>query len=425
MKSPTGNLYSYLRAALSYSRVFFSLAGLYGLFQTLRLFKLFFNAREKHSPINERIVSLARQLGTGEFVDGSSASPGTLYHDYALPEIQLKVHRKNSISRLSFLKKHLPVYKARVLDIGCGPGSISLGLALLGAAKVTGVDHDRTAIELAKAVAEKYDVKNTEFHACELADFDFPQADIVIWLSQWMWIVKQQGLEQGKDLLFEVSKKTGARVMAFESAADEGKAAIKGTTQKDIEQFLRSCTPFTSINNIGPFEDKWRKPGKERMVFICAKPELTWPGKEAVITRIDRKTVLKKYEPQRIWAKELEAQCLRRLAPFPYFPRLLEAGEDWIKMEWAGNRVTQSSELAQLDEIVQILASNGIVHRDICPENLLYRDGKLFLIDFGWAILDGKEPPATPGKNLGRGFYESGKWDDAMAAKKVRAVFEK
>lgn len=425
MKSLSRYLYSYVRAIFNFARNFRDLAELYGFSRTLRLFKSDRDSRNKHPLINERIISLASRIGSGEYIDGSSTKLGMLYHDYALPETQLKAHRTNSISRLLLLKKHLPIYKARILDIGCGPGGISLGLALLGALKVTGVDHDKTAIELAIAIAEKYKIDNAEFYTSSLADFNISEADIIVWLSQWMWIVKQKGLEYGKDMLFEIPRKTGAHFMAFESAADDGKAAIKRSTQSDIENFLRLCTPFTIIRNIGPFKDEWRKPGQERLVFICSHPQFAWRGKEATITRIDRVTVVKEYEPQRLWAKNLEALCLRRLEPFPHFPRLLDVGENWIKMEWAGNHVNKPSELEQLDEIVKILSSVGIVHRDICPENLLYRDGQLFLIDFGWAIVDDKEPPATPGKGLGRGFYEFGVWDDALAAKKLRAWFEK
>ena len=132
----------------------------------------------------------------------------------------------------------------------------------------------------------------------------------------------------------------------------------------------------------------------------------------------------KRYKREYTWTRDIEIRCLRRLESFPHFPRLLDSGGDWIKIEWVGNRVTKRSQLDQLDEIVRILSRSGIVHRDIIPSNLLFKDEQLFLVDFGWAIVDGKEPPVKAPEGLAKGFYTYGEWDDARAAKKVCAMFD-
>ena len=426
------NLYSLLRDSCSGLRTILhrirnlrDLVTLYGFRRTFHLYRMDRASWRRCSLINERINSLVSQMARGEYIDGSATRCGWLYHDYALPETRLKAHRRETSGRLLLLKKHLPIYKARILDIGCSSGGIALGLALLGALKVVGVDHDQTAIRVGIAIAEKYEIHNVEFRVSPLSKFEVPEVDVIIWLSQWMWVVKQHGLEYAKDLLFEIPRQSGASVMIFESAADDGKAAIPGTTQSDIEDFLHSWTPFSLIRSIGSFDDKWRPPSQERIVFACSEPRFTWQGKEATITRIDSRTIVKEFEPQRLWAKDWETRCLQRLDRFPHFPKLLDVGRNSIKMEWAGNRVTKPSQLDQLSEIVRILSKSGIVHRDICPENLLYREGQLFLVDFGWAIVDGEEPPATPAEGLGRGFYTFGEWNDARAAERVCAWFEK
>jgi len=405
---------------------FSGLFRLFGFLKTFQFYKLDYISWKRNSLINRRISALVNQMACDQYIGGSAVNPGWLYHDYALPERKLIAHRKNTINRLLFLKKCLPLYKAIILDIGCSSGGISLGLASLGASKVIGIDYDKNAISIAKVIAKKYDIDNAEFFLSSLENFDIPEVDIVIWLSQWMWTVKKYGLEYGKDLLFDVSSRSKAEIMVFESAAAcDGLAAIPDITQSDIENFLRLCTPYTLIENKGPFKDGWRLGGAERMVFICSKRQpIRWDGYQSIVTRTGRNTILKQYKPECIWAKDMEVRCLRRLEPFLYFSKLLDSGEDWIKMEWCGNKVTKRSQLSQLDEILKILSKTGIIHRDINLNNLLFKEGQLFLVDFGWAIVDGKEPPVKAPKGLGLGFYTYGEWDDASAAKKVFAMFD-
>jgi SAM-dependent methyltransferase len=358
-------------------------------------------------------------------VEGSATRTGWLYHDYALPERHRNVHRSNTTARLEFLSRHRPIAGLSVLDIGCSTGGLSLGLAALGARHVVGIDHDGVAISVARAVAEKYGLNQTEFLQGPLPGTPLPQADLILWLSQWMWSVKQHGLEAGKRLLFQLPAETGASVMIFESAAEDGKAAIAGCTQDDIARFLREWSPFTVVSDLGAFQDGWRLSGKERIVYECAEPRLEWQGKQALIRRVSAEAVVKTYRPEARWARVNETACLRRLAGHPNVPRLLDEGEDWLMIEWAGPRATAAAPLHQLDDIVSGLRTAGVVHRDLNPLNLHCRDGQLFLIDFEWAIIDGRMPPATPKLGLGRGFYAEAMWDDAMAASRVRAWFEK
>lgn len=51
-----------------------------------------------------------------------------------------------------------------LLDVGCGPGTITLGLAqAVAPGHVTGIDHDRTHIEAARALAAERGVTNVTF----------------------------------------------------------------------------------------------------------------------------------------------------------------------------------------------------------------------------------------------------------------------
>jgi putative methylase len=57
-----------------------------------------------------------------------------------------------------------------VLDLGCGSGRLAIGAALVGAAKVVGIDVDEGSIKLAKENAEAADV-DVEFVLGDIADF--------------------------------------------------------------------------------------------------------------------------------------------------------------------------------------------------------------------------------------------------------------
>ena len=417
--------YSILRNRMHGFVRFFQMAALYGVKTTVGLYRIRRRCRKRNSLINRRLLHLANSMADENLIAGSATKKGWLYHDFPLPENDFLSHRKNSLTRIRKISRRVPIYRSRVLDLGCSSGGISIGMALLGASKVIGVDYDSNAVALAKAAAEKYAINNVEFNFSRAEAFDIPQVDVIVWLSNWMWIVQQHGMEAALDLLFDIPRKAQAQFMVFESAADDGKAAIRGTTQTDIEHFLRSSTPYTRIENIGAFKDAWRRLGQERMVFVCSEPRIQWQGKGAVILRNDRFTVTKTYEPQYLWARDLESECLQRLAGYPHFPNIIDEGDCWIKMQWAGNPVRELSQVKQLGDIVAILSKERIIHRDICLENLLFRDDQLYLIDFGWAIVDGQEPPMQPKKGLGRGFYTPGDWDDARAAEKITAYFKR
>ena len=62
----------------------------------------------------------------------------------------------------------------RVLDFGCGPGNISVGLAKAAApGELHGVDMEESQIELARAVAAAYGRDNTIFHAGDVTNMPF------------------------------------------------------------------------------------------------------------------------------------------------------------------------------------------------------------------------------------------------------------
>jgi SAM-dependent methyltransferase len=400
--------------------MFFRLLKLYGLGVTMKLYRTAIRCWWNKAPVNDRIRSLAAKMGEDRKA-GSSDAVGWLYHDYALPEHSLRAHRKNTDKRLGMLKKKVMIRGSSVLDIGCSSGGMTTGMALLGASRAAGVDYDATAIAIAQAVSEKYGITNTQFTAADLMTYDVPQADIILWLSHWMWMVQALGLDAARDLLFTIPQRAQTSVMVFESGAGDKSAPIKGTNQKSILEFLRGWSPFRTIENCGPFPDGWSEQGEEpRNVYICRNSQSTFTdGYQSIAKRIDARTLRKTYKEKFGWAKDWELEILKKLEGNPHFPKILGQGDDYLDLEWRGFNATKEDDLSQLNDIVKSLASAGIVHRDIRPGNLLWQEGNLTLIDFGWAWIDGRKPPIDAPEYLGNGFYENNDWDDAKAAEKV------
>jgi SAM-dependent methyltransferase len=65
----------------------------------------------------------------------------------------------------------------RVLDLGCGPGSITLGLAQV-AGEVIGIDVDESEFTDARAYAAEHGIDNVEFREGSIYELDVPDASI-------------------------------------------------------------------------------------------------------------------------------------------------------------------------------------------------------------------------------------------------------
>lgn len=57
-----------------------------------------------------------------------------------------------------------------ILDAGCGPGVLSIGAALLGAASVMSVDIDGPALEVYKENLEEMEITNVDALQCDFLD---------------------------------------------------------------------------------------------------------------------------------------------------------------------------------------------------------------------------------------------------------------
>ena len=83
------------------------------------------------------------------------------------------LHRRNAETHAAHLLPHLKS-GARMLDLGCGPGTISVGLAkVIEPGELHGIDMEESQIMIAKASAADGGHKNATFHVGDATDLPF------------------------------------------------------------------------------------------------------------------------------------------------------------------------------------------------------------------------------------------------------------
>lgn len=105
----------------------------------------------------------------------SSATP-----DYSMgfgEEIIAHQMRHRAQTNAAYLLPYLKPGQ-RVLDFGCGPGAISMGLAeaVAPGGEMHGIDMEESQIESARAMAKEHGVANATFHVGDVTDLPFADA---------------------------------------------------------------------------------------------------------------------------------------------------------------------------------------------------------------------------------------------------------
>ncbi|WP_110032941.1 hypothetical protein [Hoeflea marina] len=103
---------------------------------------------------------------------------------------------------------------------------------------------------------------------------------------------------------------------------------------------------------------------------------------------------------------EREVDWLRRLAASGIAPPLRSATADRLFLDYVGEPVRRgnlpSDWPVQAEAILAALTSHGCAHNDIKCDNLTVADGKIHLIDYGWATPIGQAIPAHWPHGIGR-----------------------
>ena len=100
-----------------------------------------------------------------------------------------------------------------------------------------------------------------------------------------------------------------------------------------------------------------------------------------------------------------EVETLMALNNFSHVPKILAVDFDnkTFYMEYGGEPLTEffTSWPRQIKNIIDGLRKRGIQHNDIKNAELLVKNGKIMLIDYGWASEYGKPiDPSWPSKVL-------------------------
>lgn len=106
---------------------------------------------------------------------------GRPLYGYDSAEVQADYTTRRADAVADFLLPHLKPGMS-LLDCGCGPGSITLGLArAVLPGQAVGIDLELTMIERAKVLASENQVSNVEFKVADIYDlpFDEGQFDVV------------------------------------------------------------------------------------------------------------------------------------------------------------------------------------------------------------------------------------------------------
>ena len=99
---------------------------------------------------------------------------GEFYSHQGSATFEAELGKRTASQDAAFLLPHLRA-GMRVLDAGCGPGSITLGLATAVApGEVVGIDAQPSLVEQARALAVQRSVTNVRFEVADVYDLPFP-----------------------------------------------------------------------------------------------------------------------------------------------------------------------------------------------------------------------------------------------------------
>ena len=110
---------------------------------------------------------------------------------YSSPVIQQHYLRRQATQQAAFFLPYLQP-GMNLLDCGCGPGAITVGLAAAVApGHVVGVDREPSMVERAGALAEEHQVANVRFQVGDLCELPLPASSLTRSLPARSWSISK------------------------------------------------------------------------------------------------------------------------------------------------------------------------------------------------------------------------------------------
>lgn len=213
--------------------------------------------------MDKNIKNLAAKIGI-EKIGGSSLDPGKLYHD--IPFLSFQSHRRNTQLRVNRLLAEFDVKGKKGLDLGCSVGGVTFRLQASGA-QMMGIDYDRDSINFANAVENQFrtGAKFIWANIDKKLISDLEWHNFIVWLDQWMWLLKQLGKADAYEAISIISQKTNC--LFFSTTQGDAMAKSDGITSKeDVFDILKNNTDY-QIDDLGIPGDGWFP----RNIFRCYK----------------------------------------------------------------------------------------------------------------------------------------------------------
>jgi len=362
------------------------------------------------------------------------------YQKYKIEEGEITPHNTSNglIKKSSIIKPHLSrliTDDMSVLDLGCANFYFGLLSRRLGAKEVLGVDVDKEYIRNIKVLLTALDddaVSVVEENVMDIKG----EYDIVFALAIIHWIyscsalggsldnvVKHLADRTKKHLFVEWISPDDQAILSF-GHLDYNKELVSGKYDRKVF-FKALVNNFASVESIG-------ETSSHREVFLCSKEvleqddinvirdsfagEVTVNKTTGLVTKRYVRESKHRHIPRKMWEHaqpcyDRELHWLAVLKDFDRAPNLVSNKDrDLMEfvMEYMGEPLTKdnvpSDWREQVQYILQRLKEYGCTHNDIKPADLLVLDGKINLIDFGWALDMGDEVPKSWPHCLGEEF---------------------
>jgi len=396
-----------------------------------------------------------------ELQDGTAIFHG--YQEYVLTKNSIRVlsedvnlQRKQEILIPYFTPRYLK--QRTVLDLGSSAGFFCFWALQNGAEKAVAVDMDEAYIEMVEEARNKIGFHGLEVVKTNIMDWDTP-ADIVLALALVHWVYSCTALFGSLDsIIKKLSQLT--RYMLIIEWIDPADPAIEFFRHiewnKDyvrepytLEAFERALSQYfvrwSVVGEVSPTRKLYVAFKTEHEIDLSGPLPLLMPKETIISCRrlatyngieywscvYDGGNVI--YKQATLDLAEREAYFISRLDS-DYFPRILEVRSEG---PWSLITLEKVQGLPLLKAIEQIntsfkflafvqhclkllseLKQKGITHRDIRPDNILVRDGKPVLIDFGWAVSE-EMPYFTPQGLGGAERVPDGSFCDVYSMGKV------